>query len=111
MPFEKGHAHIPGSGRPKGMTFRGELRQRLEEKKVDVVNIVMEKLSQINDPVRYLDLLLRFMEFCYAKPKMDIQVNLTPEQAKEVLEHDLTTKGIDVAGTISHLAKHLPSKP
>lgn len=79
-------------GRQKGSSFAGMLRKKIEEMGIDLPELFMENLSQVSEPAKKCELILRFMEFVYPRPRVEIELsahNMDVEQLKQFMREGL----------------------
>lgn len=79
-------------GRQKGSSFAGQLRKELQEKGLDLVKMFFEDLEGVGDSHKRCELILRFMDFVYPKPRVDVALSvkdMEPEEFKEFMKDGL----------------------
>lgn len=75
-------------GRPKGTSYAGKLRQELIDQNIDLPAMFFEELSKVLEPHKRCELILKFMEFTYPKPRVDVAVSvkdMEPAEFKEMM--------------------------
>lgn len=76
-------------GRKKGSSFSGNLRQELVERKIDLVSMFFEDLGQVDQSNERCQLILKFMDFVFPKPRVEVSVSvkdMEPEEFKEFMK-------------------------
>lgn len=85
----RGIPKTPGSGRKKGANFAGQLRCDLEKRKIDLIGMFFEDLERVTEFHKRCELTLKFMEFVYPKPRIDVALSvkdMEPEDFKEFMK-------------------------
>ncbi len=76
-------------GRKKGSNFAGQLRKELETRQVDLIGMFFEDLERVTEFHRRCELTLKFMEFVYPKPRIDVALSvkdMEPEEFKQFMK-------------------------
>lgn len=71
-------------GRQKGSSFAGMLRSKIEALGLDLPQMFQENLAQVIEPHRKCELILKFMEFVYPKPRIEIELSAHTMQIEEL---------------------------
>jgi len=79
-------------GRKKGTNYAGYLRAKIEDMGIDFPMLFLETLKEVAIPYEKCNLMLKFMEFMYPKPRVEIEISVQTmeiEQLKEFMREGL----------------------